>query len=179
MDFLVHLSGVCRDLGGRTLIYGGGRKRGDVSAAAALVEAIEFFGELCPRIEAHGTIFCLEPLGPNDTDFIHRVGESSAIVEAVDHPALKVQIDAKALVANDELRAETFDSAKPLLVHVHANEPDLGILGTSGLVDHAAIGGHLRSIGYDGTVSIEQKMINADAPLGAVRQSAAILKECY
>ena len=28
MDFLEHLSKVCRDLGGRTLIYGGGRKRG-------------------------------------------------------------------------------------------------------------------------------------------------------
>ncbi len=28
MEFFVHLSAVCRDLGGRTLIWGGGRRRG-------------------------------------------------------------------------------------------------------------------------------------------------------
>ena len=39
LDFLVHLSGVCRDLGGRTLIWGGGRNRGDVPLADAVTTA--------------------------------------------------------------------------------------------------------------------------------------------
>ena len=45
-DFLVHLSALCRDLGGRTLIYGGGRRRGDVGPEAAFAETVGFFGEL-------------------------------------------------------------------------------------------------------------------------------------
>ena len=30
LDFLVHLSSICRDLGGKTMIYGGGRWRGNL-----------------------------------------------------------------------------------------------------------------------------------------------------
>ena len=36
LDFLEHLSKVCRDLGGRTLIYGGGRRRGWVLVRSKL-----------------------------------------------------------------------------------------------------------------------------------------------
>lgn len=179
LDFMEHLSAVCRDLGGRTLVYGGGRKRGDVPLEDAVRETATFMGELSNRIEAHGTHFCFEPLGPNDTDFIHSAFESLEIVKAVDHPCLKVQLDAKALVANGEAAPETFSAVAGHLIHYHANEPDLGPLGTSGAVDHAALGQMLRDIGYDGYVSIEQRMIDAADPLAGVRQSADHLKECY
>ena len=95
LDFLEHLSAVCRDLGGRTLIWGGGRRRDAVPADAAETEAIAFMAELCRRIADHGTCMCFEPLGPGDTDFINSALEALAIVEAVDHPALAVQLDAK------------------------------------------------------------------------------------
>ncbi|NQU57628.1 MAG: TIM barrel protein, partial [Rhodospirillales bacterium] len=55
LDFLERLSEVCRDLGGKTLIYGGGRRRGDWAAGDAWNEAVNFFGELCTRVEGHGT----------------------------------------------------------------------------------------------------------------------------
>ena len=100
LDFLVHLSAVCRDLGGRTLIWGGGRRLGDVGQAPARAEAQAFMAELCRRIEGHGTVFCFEPLGPDETDFINSAFDALAIVAAVDHPALRMQLDAKALVAN-------------------------------------------------------------------------------
>ena len=179
LDFGVHLSAVCRDLGGRTLIWGGGRRRGDVGAAAARTEAEVFMAELCRRIEGHGTCFCFEPLGPDETDFITSAFDALAIVEAVDHPALRMQLDAKALVANGEASAEPFRAAAPHLVHFHANEPDLGVLGTSGAIDHAALGGFLRDIGYQGFVSIEQRMLNAADPLADVARSAGVLKACY
>ena len=179
LDFLVHLSAVCRDLGGRTLIWGGGRRRGDVAEAAALTEAQAFMADLCRRIEGHDTCFCFEPLGPGETDFINSAFDALAIVEAVGHPGLRMQLDAKALVANGEATNEPFLAAAPHLVHFHANEPDLGVLGTSGAVDHAALGGFLRDIDYQGFVSIEQRMLNAADPLADVALSAAVLKECY
>jgi sugar phosphate isomerase/epimerase len=135
--------------------------------------------ELCRRIEGHETCFCFEPLGPDETDFINSAFDALAIVEAVDHPGLRMQLDAKALFANREASAEPFRAAAPHLVHFHANEPDLGVLGTSGAIDHEALGGFLRDIGYQEFVSIEQRMLNAADPLADVALSAGVLKAYY
>ena len=179
LDFLEHLSKVCRDLGGRTLIWGGGRRRGAISTAAARAEAIRFMGELARRIEGHGTCFCFEPLGPNDSDFINSALDSLAIVEKVASPGLKVQLDAKALVENGEATIETFKAVRSELVHFHANEPGLGTFGGSGKVDHAALGAMLEEIGYGGFVSIEQRLSNDADPLADVAKSVGVLKRCY
>jgi sugar phosphate isomerase/epimerase len=179
LDFLEHLSKVCRDLGGRTLIYGGGRRRGELAPDAAQTEAVNFFSELTARVESHGTCFCFEPLGPDDSDFINSALESLTIVRDVASPALRVQLDAKALVENGEATPELFREVADHLVHFHANEPGLGVLGSTGQVDHAALGAMLREIGYEGYVSVEQKMANGVDPLAAIGKSAAILKECY
>jgi sugar phosphate isomerase/epimerase len=179
LDFLEHLSKVCRDLGGRTLIYGGGRNRGDLPADAARAEAVAFFRELTARVEGHGTCFCFEPLGPDDSDFINSALESLAIATEVASPALQVQLDAKALVENAEAHIDTFRAVQPLLVHFHANEPGLEVLGTSGKVDHTALGTMLRDIGYDGYVSIEQRQLDNTDPLADIAASAAVLRESY
>ena len=178
LEFMVHLSTLCRDLGGKTLIYGGGRRRGKLSEEEAYKRAIDFCGTLCDRIEAHGTAYCFEPLGPQKMDFVNSVNDSIRIVKAVNSPSLRVQLDAEALADNNEITDEIFAAAKPYLVHVHANEPDFQVLGSSDHVDHAAIGAQLQFIGYDGYVSIEQKMIGED-PLVALGESVAVLKECY
>ena len=179
LDFLEHLSKVCRDLGGRTLIYGGGRKRGSLPEDEARAEAVGFFGELTKRVETHDTCFCFEPLGPDDSDFINSALDSLSIVEEVGSPALSVQLDAKALVENNEAVIDTFRAVEQLLVHFHANEPGLDILGASGKVNHAALGSMLREIGYDGFISIEQRMINGGDPLVAIAKSAEVAKTSY
>ncbi len=177
VEFLVHLSALCRDLGGRTLIYGGGRKRGDVSLKDAVAESVDFCGEFCKRIEDHGTCLCFEPLGPNDSDFINSALDALEIVKKVDHPAFRMQLDAKALVDNGEADEAPFQAARRHLVHFHANEPGLAVLGSSGAIDHGALGRHLRAVGYDGFVSIEQRMF--DDPLGDLAKSARVLGQCY
>jgi sugar phosphate isomerase/epimerase len=179
LDFLEHLSKVCRDLGGTTLIYGGGRNRGDLSAVDARAEAVTFFGELLSRTGGHGTCFCFEPLGPGDSDFINSALESQDIVDELDSPSLRVQLDAKALVENNEAELKTFHAVAGNLIHFHANEPGLGVLGSSAKVDHAALGEMLRSVGYKGYVSLEQRMLNAEDPVSDIAASVVILKECY
>lgn len=179
MLFLKHLSAVCRDLGGKTLIYGGGRKRNDLPLDRAYAQARDFFNELCVRIEDHGTCFCFEPLGPNDTDFINSALESLTIVKDISHPALRVQLDAKALYENNEAASGIFQAVSDELVHFHANEPGLNTLGHSGVIDHQFLGQMLRDINYDGYVSIEQRMLNDDNPLADIKVSIAVLKENY
>ncbi|MGJ3259880.1 MAG: sugar phosphate isomerase/epimerase family protein [Rhodospirillales bacterium] len=178
-DFMVHLSGVCRDLGGRTLIWGGGRKRGDVPAADAVARAVDFMQGLCERTADHGTVFCFEPLGPGDSDFVNSLGEARVIVDAVGRPNLKLQIDAKALVENGEVEQAVFDAARDALVHVHANEPGLDVLGRSGTIDHAAIGAMLAGIGYAGYVSAEQRMLSETAYMDDARESFETLSRHY
>ena len=179
LEFMVHLSKLCRDLGGHTLIYGGGRQRGNIPSEEAFTRCIDFCGELCALIEGHGTAYCFEPLGPQKMDFINSVNDSIRIVEAVNNPSIRVQLDAEALHDNDEINDQIFTAAKPYLLHVHANEPGFSVLGSSGYVDHMAIGNHLRTIEYDGYVSIEQRMLNEKAPLADLAQSISILKKCY
>lgn len=179
MEFMEHLSAVCRDLGGRTIIYGGGRRRNGTPLDEAFKEAAGFLAELCRRIEDHGTCYCFEPLGPQDADFINSALESLDIVRAVNHPALQIQLDAKALVDNNEAEPDVFRATAEHLVHFHANEPGLGVLGASGAVDHAAMGRMLNDVGYNGFVSIEQRLLNAADPLADVARSAAVLRECY
>jgi hypothetical protein len=65
------LSKVCRDLGGKTLIYGGGWRRDGLAEDETMAEAVRFFEDLTVRIEGHGTCFCFKPLGPGDSNFIN------------------------------------------------------------------------------------------------------------
>lgn len=179
LDFMVHLSSVCRDLGGKQLIYGGGRNRGNISKYEAFQRTIDFCATLCNRIQTHGTSYCFEPLSPRKSDFINTVEESVTIVETLNNRAFQVQIDAEALAENNEISEKTFLIAQPYLIHVHANEPNFGILGSSGLIDHKAIGGYLRGINYNGFVSIEQKMFNQTDPVSGIATSISFLKENY
>ena len=179
LEFLSHLSAVCRDLGGRTLIYGGGRRRGDVPLKAAKHEAIDFMGDLAQLISDHGTCFCFEPLGPNDTDFIHTIQDSLEIVLAVNSPTLKIQVDVKALVANRELACKPLEAAGEHLTHVHVNEPGFVTLGSTGDIDHAMFGALLRQIEYNGYVSIEQKLMNEINPIADIETGLNILRTHY
>ena len=179
LDFFVHLSGVCRDLGGRTLIWGGGRRRGDNPEDHAISIAVEFFGHLADRISDHGTVFCIEPLSHSDTDFLPLLEDCRAMVEHVDLPCLKIQIDAKALAANDELTMESFESVSGNLVHFHANEPGFEVLGSTGTVAHETAGRCLRHIGYTGFVSIEQKLTKPEDVFGPIDASLQVLKRAY
>lgn len=180
LDYLVHHSEVCRDLGGKTLIFGSptARRRGNLPVIEAEAEVIDFFGSLCDRISHHGTCFCLEPLAANESDFVNSAIDAIRIANAINDPSFQVQLDAKALTVSGEVKEEIFLQAGLKLVHYHVNEPGLGVLG-SGAVDHQEIASLLRSVQYNGFVSLEQRMLDVNEPLNAIRESVAIMKEFY
>lgn len=179
LEFMVDLSALCRDLGGTTLIYGGGRRRGDLPADAAQTETRRFLSELLPRIENHGTKLCFEPLGPKDSDFLNSAAECLALVDEIGHPSLGLQLDAKALVENAETGVVTFAAVRGRLDHFHANDPGLMPPGSTGAVDHALLGRRLGDIGYDGWISVEQRLLSEADPLADVARGAAVLQRCY
>lgn len=180
-DFLVHLSGVCRDLGGHTLVFGSprARARGQLGYEQAFDEATSWLESICRRIADHGTYLCFEPLGPNESDFLNSALESKRLVEAVGHPSLRVQLDAKALWASNEMTCHTVRAVAEMLVHVHINEPDLGPLRADSPINHVMFSRFLQEqTSYQGYCSLEQRMIDED-PIPALRQSIEVLDKHY
>lgn len=180
LDFLIHLSKVCRDLGGKTLIFGSpaARRRNNIPIDKAEAITVNFFGALCDKITAHGTCICLEPLTTNESDFINSVAASHSIATIVDHPAFKIQIDAKALADAQEVNSEIFNAISSKLVHCHINEPGLGLLG-SGIVNHQQIASLLYSVNYSDFVSLEQRMLDCVNPLEAIKLNVSFMKRIY
>jgi sugar phosphate isomerase/epimerase len=179
VEFLVHLSAVCRDLGGRTLIWGGNRMRKDIPIDEAHRRCRAFLAEFLPSIASHGTKLCFEPLGPRDTDFLNTAADCMKLVEEIGSPSLGIQLDAKALAENREVDESTFARARDRLDHFHANDPGLTVIGSTGAVDHPRLGSLLGGIGYAGWISIEQRMLDTSKPLDALAASAAQVRRAY
>ena len=89
---------------------------------------------------------------------------------------LCIQIDAKALVKNNEIDTDAFNAVASTLVHAHTNEPGLGVIGSSGKVDHVRIGDMLNNLYYDRFVKAEQRMLSETHFLDDARESLRVLK---
>ena len=181
LDFLTQLSTICADLGGRTLVFGSpsARRRGDLSLEAADKIFVDFFHELTDLIADHGTVFVIEALGPSESDYINTVSHTLQLLNETSRPQLCGHLDAKSLCESGELDSRTISQASPTLAHVHVNEPGLGILERSKGVNHEVFGELLRGAGYDGWVSLEQRMLYDSNPMGPLAASSEIMRECY
>lgn len=176
-DLLVQLSAVCRDLGGRTLIWGGPRWRGDLSSVDAWETCRSFLEGLLPRIEPHGTVLCFSPLGPEDGNFCSTARECRMLVNHLDHPSFGLHLSAQAQAANGETGHAPFSAVRDRLDHFHADEPAWDPFGTSGTIDHADCRRHLAAISYRKWVTLKQR--EAVDPLRGLAQSASRLLESY
>jgi len=176
-DFLVHISAVCRDLGGRTLVLDGGRQLCGVPHDQAWLKCHAFLERLLPRIEDHGTMLCFEPLCSAEAGFCHTARECRIMATAVDHPAFGLQLNSSALTENGESGHAIFSAIYGRLEHFTINEPGRVPLGESERVDHAAMRRHLSASGYGGWVSVQQRV--AAEPLKALAETARFLERYY
>jgi len=181
IDFMVHLSSVCRDLGGKTLVFGSpsARRRDVIPLKEAHEKAAYIFTEILQKTQGHGTVLCMEPLGPTETDFCNTIAEIKDLYDVIDHPGMGIQLDMRALSANQESALEMFESVKDKLVHVHVNAKDLGILNFDDGVQHEIFGQNLKEIGYGGYLSLEQRSVCEDDYLKPLTQSLQIIEKCY
>lgn len=178
LDHLVHLSAVCRDLGGKTLIWGP-RWRNDLPDRVAWQQCRAFLEALLPRIEAHGTVLCFAPLGSSGGDFCATAKDCYLMVNALDHAAFGLHLGATALMESGEMGHATFAVVRGRLELFHADEPGLAALGSSGRVDHTDLRRHLAAISYFDWVSIVQRAWPDEDPLGALARGIAFTAERY
>jgi sugar phosphate isomerase/epimerase len=117
--------------------------------------AADVFAEAMPSIGAQGVDLCLEPLAPNDTDFLNTCDQAVALIARVGHPNFKLHMDVKAQ------SAETSATVPELIArhasgagHFHAQDTNLRGPGM-GDVDFGPILAALVASGYDRWVSVE------------------------
>lgn len=181
LNFLVHLSKICSDLGGYFLVFGSpqARKRNGLSLKEADSQAIDFFSELSIKIEKHNTCIVIEALGEDESDYINSLSHALEITEKVNTKEFLSHVDAKAVFNSNEASSKTFNKIKKTLKHCHANDPGLGVLGDTGLVDHRLFSSLLKEIKYKGYVTAEQRMVNKNDLIGPLKKSYLLMQKYY
>lgn len=178
MDYLVHLSGLCRDLGGRHLILES-RWRLGRTVAAAWQECRDFLERLLPRIEDHGTVLCFAPLPPSRGDFCRTATDCRILAEALEHPSFGLHLASTAMAENGEMVHTPFAGVRGKLDHVHLDEPGFAELGSSGQIDHADFRRHLAAISYFDWISVVQRWRGGADPLSILGRSIRFAADCY
>lgn len=154
LEDLVHL---CADLGGRVMVVGSPKQRSvveNLTYQQAWDLAKQTLGAVTRVAEQHGVTLCLEPLGPEETDFINAADEASKLIEEIGSPSFQLLLDVKAMATEGRPIPDVIRSHSEHLRHVHANDANRRGPGM-GSTDFAPIAAALREIGYDGYLSVE------------------------
>jgi len=152
---LIRLAG---KLSVKVLVYGSpaSRRVAEKSYDRCYEIALEVFKELGAEAERNNVVFCIEPLGPSENDFIQTAEEGYQIVRDVDSPHFGLHLDVKAMIDNGENFEVVLNRYGAILKHFHVSDPGLAPPGSANL-NHGLIGKALSYSLYDGFVSIEMR----------------------
>jgi len=156
-DYLAELARLCRDLGGSVMVFGSPPQRNlqaGVTQEEATDHAVEIFKSIAPVLAECGVTLALEPLGPEETDFMQTAESAIAIMAAVDSPNVRLHLDVKAMSTESKSIPDILRDSQDALAHFHANDPNRQGPGM-GDVDFVPIFKTLKEIQYDGWVSVE------------------------
>lgn len=177
-EALARVALVAAELGAGASVFGAPAMRdpGAMPAHAAWEVAVNFLRGVAARFADVGTKLCFEPVAASlGCRFVTTTHEAVALVAAVGHPGLRLQLDTGNLFSSGHGRLCLRD-AIPLVGHVHASEPGLAPLGTTG-ANHFDMGRKLQASGWSGWVSVE--MLPADDVPGAIRGAWELMQRHY
>lgn len=156
-EYMGELARLCRDLGGKVLVLGSPMQRNllpGVSHDQAMEYAADTLRGAMPFVEECGLVLAVEPLGPEEGDFLRTAELGVKLIEMVDSPRCRLHLDVKAMSTEGKpIDAIIRDNAN-LLQHFHANDPNRRGPGM-GEVDFKPILAALQEIDYQGWVSVE------------------------
>jgi len=155
--YFVDLVDFCADLGGRTIVLGSPKQR-NVMAGVSLSQAWEWARTTLRDAVQHAgerdVTICLEPLAPNDTNFINTAADAIRFTKQMESPNMKIILDVKAMCTESTPIPQIIRESWPHFAYFHANDRNLKGPGF-GDVDFKPIAAALREVGYDGVVSVE------------------------
>lgn len=177
--YLGELAQLCRDLGGEVLVLGSPKQRNlmpGVSHAEGVRYAVDVLQQAMPAFERTQTVLAVEPLGPQEGDFLLTADAGAELVRAVASPHCKLHLDVKAMSSESTPIPENIRQHQSLLAHFHANDANRRGPGM-GEIDFVPILRTLKEIGYDQWVSVEVFDYTPGVE-SLARDSAEYLRRC-
>ncbi len=155
--YLGDLAGLCRDLGGKVMVLGSPKQR-NLLPGVTLDQAMEYAADVLrgamPVIEKCGVVLAVEPLGPEEGDFLLTAELGMQLIQMVDSPHCRLHLDVKAMSSEPKPIPDIIRDSASQLEHFHANDPNRRGPGM-GEVDFLPILAALKEIDYQGWVSVE------------------------
>ena len=155
--YLIDLVDLCADLGGTVMVFGSPKQRSihkSLARQQAWDYAVETFRSALPALERRGVTLCLEPLAPEETDFLNTAAEAAEMVRQIGSDNFQLLLDVKAMSAEATPIPDIIRANRDVLKHFHANDADKRGPGF-GETDFAPILSALKEIDYQGWVSVE------------------------
>ena len=180
LTYLAHVCRIAQGLGARFLVFGSprNRDRSGLDDRSTANIARDFFRKLGGIAADQDTMICLEPNPPvYGANFMTDASTTAEVVRAVDHPAIRMQLDVGALTLNGERAAEVLAADADIVAHIHASEPQLKVLGDCG-TDHGLVAAAIRERCSDRIVTIEMREDEA-APMDSLDRALAFAKRWY
>jgi sugar phosphate isomerase/epimerase len=177
--YFAALAEACAELGGWVLVLGSPLQR-KVPAGHTKVQAAEFaldtIRQFLPALERTKTTLALEPLGPQETDFLNTAAEGDDLIRRLGHPNVKLHLDVKAMSTEAMPVPDVIRNHIANTVHFHANDPNRRGPGF-GDTDFKPIFKALKDEKYNGWVSVEVFDYSPD-PDTIARESIRYMREC-
>ena len=179
VEYLGHLAQFCADLGGKILVFGSPQQRNllpGVTREQGMQYAADVFRAMMPTLDKLGVTMALEPLSSKDTNFLRTAADAVELAGMVDSPRCRLHLDCKAMFAESTPIPELIRRHHAMLVHFHANDPNLQGPGF-GKLDFVPIFKALAEVGYRGWVSVE--VFNYEpGPERLARESIRYMEKC-
>jgi sugar phosphate isomerase/epimerase len=120
----------------------------------AVENALDVLRQIVPDLLTANVRLAIEPLGPQEGNFLNHASDARSMIEAIGSPAVGVHLDVKAMSTEGIAIEKVIRDQADLMMHFHANDPNK--LGPGmGDVDQAPIFQALHDVRYSGWVSVE------------------------
>lgn len=148
---------LCEEASQPVMVLGSPQQRNrdqHVSTEMAYDHAAEVLSSLADSLERHHVRIALEPLGPQEGNFLNTAAEARVLNARIGCPQFGLHLDVKAMSTEPNDIPTIIRQNADWLIHFHANDPNRRGPGM-GDVDFVPIIASLREIGYDRWVSVE------------------------
>ncbi len=142
------------------IVFGSGGARAvpeGFDRAEARRQLVAFLNMAAPIAAENGVTIAIEPLNPKECNFLTTVAECASVMREVNHPAVRLLVDAFHFLNGDNARAD-IEANGPFFVHTHVATREKRLLPGAEPGDLAPFFRALARGGYTGRLSFEGKI---------------------
>lgn len=156
-NYFGELARMCGEMGGKIMVCGSPQQRNlapGMTPEQGMELAADVFTMALPAFEQADVTLALEPLGPQETNFMNTAAEAVKLAERIGSPHVRLHLDVKAMSSESTPIPDLIRQFRQVMVHFHANDPNRQGPGMGDL-DFGPIFQALGEIDYRGWVSVE------------------------